>query len=62
MRKNNTVLCEFVCYSSKKAKEFEGMIHDIISNPDLAGDLVESGITDIIDEKLALQREAIIAS
>ena len=62
MRKNNTVLCEFVCYNSKKAKEFEGMIHDIIKNPDLAGDLVESGMTNIMDEKLYLQREVIIAS
>lgn len=59
MRKRNTVMCELVCYSSKKAKELEGMIHDIIKNPDLAGDLVESGMTDIIDEKLALQMGAV---
>ncbi len=34
------------------------MIHDIIKNPDLAGDLVELGMTNIMDEKLAHQMGA----
>ncbi len=49
------MIAKFYCYDSKKAKELEHMIHDLVSNYELAGDLVESATTNIIDEKLALK-------
>jgi len=55
MRKSNSVIAKFYCYDAKKARELEHMIHDMISNYELAGDLVESATTAIVHEKQALR-------